>query len=204
MKIFEFRPGSYIDPVSGAVGVNTNGEFVRSEKGIAWRGTGSVGDIISYTNTHDDIIKTSGIFSGCAWVKFNDVVSLQGVFSVTNDAGDRFLLGMENGEIRWSELGGEEVSGGSIKPNEWYCIVFSCNNPTHTLYVNNVSQSGNTANSAHYAGIAFRLGCGTSSGANLNGQLGVVIIYDHILTEKERAKLYREFLQASPTSKIIA
>ena len=44
MKIFEFngkRNGSYIDSVSGAVGVNTNGEWAKTEKGTAWRGNGS-------------------------------------------------------------------------------------------------------------------------------------------------------------------
>ena len=40
-KVFQFTPGSYIDPISGAVGQNNNGSFQRTEKGLAWRGNGS-------------------------------------------------------------------------------------------------------------------------------------------------------------------
>jgi len=203
-KIFEFRPGSYIDHVSGAVGTNNNGKFVRSEKGIAWEGFGNVGDSIVYTDTHDDVIVVPGQFSGYAWVKFNDVVSAQQFLSVTNDAGDRFALGMENGIIRWSELGGNERSGGNIQPNEWYFIVFSFNNTSHSLYINEVAQVGVLSNAAHYAGVGFRLGCGATSAANLDGQLGRVGIYDYILTEKERAKLYSEFLRSVPTTKTVS
>jgi len=45
-KIFEFSGGSYIDKVSGAVGVNTNGEFARTEKGLMWRGNGTTTSVV--------------------------------------------------------------------------------------------------------------------------------------------------------------
>ena len=58
-KIFEadFRTGSYIDKVSGVVGVNTTGVLVRSEKGIAWESI--ITSNINYGNVDGKNLGTS-------------------------------------------------------------------------------------------------------------------------------------------------
>ena len=66
-KIFSFNEkldGSYIDPISGAAGTNTNGVFERTEKGMAWKAHGTNG-IITYPYNSNYVFGTSEF-----WVEF--------------------------------------------------------------------------------------------------------------------------------------
>jgi hypothetical protein len=68
-KIFEFngsRNGSYIDPISGVVGVNTNGEWAQTEKGLAWRGNGD-DTYINTNRTQDQLMAGKNKLCVEAW-----------------------------------------------------------------------------------------------------------------------------------------
>ena len=71
-KIFSFndkRNGSYIDSVSGVVGVNTNGAWAKTEKGLAWRGNGGTGKIDITESTYN---VHTGTYSFEFWARRKD------------------------------------------------------------------------------------------------------------------------------------
>jgi hypothetical protein len=201
-KVFEFRPGSYIDQVSGAVGVNTNGELVRSEKGISYRCNGS--DDILY----DTLTYIPAIFSIECWIKRSD-----------QSTDDRSAAGSKDSEFQpvrirdntWyayiSTPSPTSVNTATYIDTEWnHMVMINITNGTSGTiycYLNGVFiHSQNTNFNADLPISKFAIGiAGTSD--YFVGDIGRVILYNHAITEKERAKLYSEFLRSVPNSKII-
>ena len=187
MLIFEFNGknnGSYIDSVSGNVGTPSGGgEFVRSEKGVAWRGNGVDSGLI-YTKTI-----SNNSYDIEMWIKYNDLSSGNYLLDFRDGSGDgqgySYYL---SGEIVISSgsayTNGEEDSA-PIVPNayEWIHFIFT-----------GVTIDSTTINiGKRYSATDWRV----------NGDIGRIQIFDHVLTEQERSQLYQEFLRATPTNKII-
>jgi len=204
-QIFEtqFDKGSYIDKHTQSVhSTESNNTFVRSEKGIALY-CGKTG-YISYNNTTDvfdkldDVMTLGSAFSGEVWFKIDEEDVVQHIIGFTNRGGDRYVLGIHsNDNLRFSELGGDAVSGFSLKGDTWYHIVFaqSASNVL-SLYLNNVELTDNNANTLHYANEFLSICSGTSGGSPLQGIIAKVAIYDYVLTSTDRSRLYESFVGA--------
>ena len=200
-KIFEFRPGSYIDLVSGAVGVNTNGEWARTEKGLAWRGNGS-----EYV-TYDHLTTLPEDFSIVCWFKRSETstddkspfgslgTNLQ-AFRIRDNIWSYYIID-NNGNITTNTLH-------DIDDTEWHCAILTFDyDGVTTGYLDGVQGDEVNSNSDTYIDISeIRVGLSGVSDY-FNGDVSYAAIYDHILTEKEISKLYGEFLRASPVTRVV-
>ena len=82
---------------------------------------------------------------------------------------------------------------GGLNQNEWHCVGFTYNGSKAssgvTLYLNGVAQSA-TGTDSSYTGMsnaapAFRIGAYTYLGANTNGNIGSVQLYNRALSANE-------------------
>jgi hypothetical protein len=199
-KIFEFRPGSTIDRISGEAGVMSDSEFVQSEKGIAFYPIVSEGKVEFTPRTYNI---DGADYSFEFWVKAKSL------------SGDFIQPVISNNQVEsWIYFYGGNITIESLTPanfgrctvlktdEEWHHYVLCVSNGNISGYQDGISLpviADDLSNDLTIKNIGYG---GTGSGLLL-GILGRVQIYDHILTEKERAKLYREFLRAAPTNKII-
>jgi hypothetical protein len=208
MKIFEFRPGSYIDPVSGAVGVNINGEFVRGDKGTVWKTTGVVGTKVLY----DKSITFSGDFSAEAWYKTGDKTGddLQIIggpstaFQITRIRNNIFAPYITDRLGNVQSTSSALPGGGEVTDSNWHHYVYVYKRGIGiNIYIDGeLVQTDDDDLVADVLLSSINIGFSAASDYFV-GHIGRTQIYDHALTEKERAKLYKEFLRAAPTSKII-
>ena len=169
-KIFEFRPGSYIDLVSGAVGVNTNGEWARTEKGLAWRGNG-VDAKVEFGNLGNVRSLVFGI---------NLKTLSEQIFEGDPNA---HLILSASGTLSYPDFDNAYVDGvyTNTITTGWHLLIVTSSTDV------NCSDAVLALNNTSYG----KLDC------------CLVKAFDAELTEQERAKLYQEFLRASPTSKIV-
>ncbi len=195
MKVFEFNPGrrgSYIDPISGAVGVNTNGVWAKTEKGLAWRGDGS--GYVDYTS-----INFGTVFSIVIWFKQKDFRTL----FVSDQGAANYLYTPANNELRFRvnsvNSSGLDFSGAPFSDNQWHQLILIRDGGDLTAYMDGVLED-TTTTSETATDFVVRYISNTPS-LIYKGDLGKVIGYNHILTPKERAKLYSEFLHAGPVSR---
>ena len=87
---------------------------------------------------------------------------------------------------------------GGLNQNEWHCVGFTYDGSKAssgvTLYLNGVAQSA-TGTDSSYTGMsnaapAFRIGAYTYSGANTNGNIGSVQLYNRALLASEMLHNY--------------
>jgi hypothetical protein len=87
---------------------------------------------------------------------------------------------------------------GGLNQNEWHCVGFTYDGSKAssgvTLYLNGVAQSA-TGTDSSYTGMsnaapAFRIGAYTYLGANTNGNIGSVQLYNRALLASEVLKNY--------------
>jgi len=206
-KIFEtqFEKGTYVEKFTKTEhSTELNNSLRRGDKGIELycEGTGYI-SFNNATDVHlalDDKIAVGEEFSAEVWFKTNDEGSVQHVWGFTNTGGDRYVCGIHSdGEIRFSELSGSDVSGGSVAAGEWcHVVVTQTTGNVFSLYVNNVEYTGSNANTLHYANEFLSICAGTSGASSLDGPVAKLVLYDHILTVKERADAYERFAKAYP------
>lgn len=204
-KIFEFngkRNGSYIDSVSGAVGVNTNGEIARTDKGLAYRCDGS-----AEVNYDDVLTVLGGDFSASVWIRSGDKTG-DDIAPLGSDASSfqPFRIRSNNWYGYWTD-GSNPSSLNTTVPitdNLWHCLLATCDKDGKVnCYLDGVlrySISNSTTGDIDVSDL--RIGLSGISDYFV-GDVAYGAIWDHILTEKERAKLYKEFLDASPITRTI-
>ena len=87
---------------------------------------------------------------------------------------------------------------GGLNQNEWHCVGFTYDgskaSSVVTLYLNGVAQSA-TGYDSSYTGMsnvapAFRIGAYTYSGANTNGNIGSIQLYNRALLASEMLHNY--------------
>ena len=200
-KIFEFIPGSYIDKVSGAIGVNTNGEMVRSEKGMAYRCDGA--SRVIYPG-----LSLSGDFSIYTWYnsRYKGSSDMQPICeSGSSFQPFRIRSGLWNYYITDGlNPSSQGLSSPYLNDGKWHFLMLICDNDGDiSLYADGVLLFNEVNSSAGTVTlVATHIGQGASSDWMI-GDIGRTVIYDHILTQKERAKLYSDFLNASPIERDI-
>jgi len=201
-KIFEFRPGSFIDPVSGLAGINVNGLFERTEKGNAYRCNGS-----EYLRYQHLSAAQEGSLSFVSWFKrsetglgdrspFGSYNSSAQVFRIRDGEWSYYLVD-NNSNIRTDVLG-------TLNDTDWHFAILTMDvSGVTTGYLDGIKGDELTTLTTEGIDLTdFRIGLGAGSDY-FYGDVGLCQIYDHVLTAEERAKLYQEFLRASPTSKIV-
>jgi hypothetical protein len=206
-KVFEFNANNgFIDQVTGTVGDNTNGEIIRGEKGSAWKG-------INANSTHilcavpfslnqdwsvNLIVKTDKDSVGHLWHAYFGI----------GTAGYAYSSGMNFNASRIVGWDGGVVAGGyQIDPQQGEYVILTF---VHVLSEKKIYFYKNGADnwSDTYTGTLLTtpthmyvgFGAGTYY---LNGEVALAQVYDHILTEKERAKMLSDFHRLAPTTKII-
>jgi len=214
-NIFEFdaRKGSLINPISGEVGVATDYNFVRREKGIA---LGDVGQSDRAYVLYSDI-PTLTIGSGKSielWVKIlalgdaafccigNDTyVNYEDNIGIRCNNSPRVFMVFYNGTVK-------SVANPNYELMEWNHVVAiydEANSMMH-IYINGVEVHSEAITAISDFSEYDEISVGSYlNGAYLEGnkEIGRVQIYDKALSAKERAKLYNEFLIASPTTRIV-
>lgn len=207
MKIFEFNPQKgYIDQVSGAVGVNTDGEIVRSEKGLAWRGNRSTKITFPYS------------FSGTklayeVWFtpKKSPLDSLSHLIC-GNSYTNRLGYSTSSGKLTFYPTSGGAtyvVGTGIVKWNEPnYVFVFIENSGAGyscTITLNDIPKETLTNANVNIQTVSTSYIIGGWDVANYGiiGDIHKLAIYDDTLSSKEIAKEYAEFLNSHPIERTI-
>lgn len=207
MKIFEFsgNKGSYIDPISGAVGVNTNGEFAKTEKGLAWRGDGATSKVLfekAFDLNQDwsiSITAKIGDLSNSSW---------DGLITI-GDGSAFYTEGLAvtlSRVIYWDGAGQAGNYTASLPLAEYYLfqLIHDLSAKTIYFYLNGIANgsatyTGTLLSTPTYITIGDQ-GQGTQPG-NFKGDEAKVTFYDHVLTAKERASLMVDFLRAGSVTR---
>lgn len=199
-KVFSFNEkldGSYIDGTGNYVLTNLNGKFSRLDKGFFW-------DVIT-----GDVAKIS-LSSTITLSRNNSAIEIW--FRLNDASGSNMLAGYDQSAYSFFRMSGYDFNFESdtnsdfwtftntnpVKSKEYYHIVLVADGGTVNSYLN-----GELIDTTTPSDDITIDRIGAASTIYLNGSIGRIQIWDNAITEKERAKLYQEFLQASPTSKII-
>lgn len=216
MKIFEFngkRNGSYICPITNSVGINTNGSWQNSEKGLAWRGKNLTTGIDFGQNVPN---QPTDEVSVEAWINPSLLESHDFIASSTSSSGaaDGYMLFCYAGEIHFSinSWAGNRARAVLTDTNRWYHVVGtfkrSTSDPNIKIYLDGVEGYENDyldADITYPVGWNLIIGTlDTPASHAFTGDICRVQIYNHILTEKERAKLYSQFLNSHPIERSIS
>jgi len=192
-KIFEFQgyKGSYIDPISGTVGTNINGEFVKTEKGIAWR-SDTDGDKVVFNQynlgtTHSILVecKIKNAFD-------NNILgdsTIISQFRPTNPSQFRYSTDLTN-KIEFST---------DFSLNKYYYLLIVREETSVKFYHDNILIGTQTL-SSNDDFMFDRLGETYSSSVTFLGEILRVKIWDEALSDTERNNNYEEFLQSRPLS----
>ena len=205
MLVFAFNDkqnGSYIDPISGTAGTNTNGVWKRTEKGLAWEGDGSSSEVDC---GNESVVNITGNLSISCWVKFDSTIGWRSIVSkgLWNTA---YGLLNVNGIISFNLEGITNVQSASILSEyTWYHIVATYNTGSGSeIYLNGVSVKTSATTGSISTSAANLIVGSTSNGSYpFDGVIGNVRIYNHTLTTREVSKLYNEFLHAHPKGESI-
>lgn len=207
MKVFSFndkRNGSYIDGVSGAVGVNTNGQFVRSEKGLTWRGVDAESNSVLFStisNTFDGNVG-SMVTAMRPFDTGKGTTSSYASLRVNSDNNIGFLkIGVGNEvRLKYKSGGVENEIIHSWENNKWGLFIITWDKLKDEVigYVNGEKTGSTLTGLGTWAGSPdARIGF-ADAGAYASIDCSNLKCYNHILTAKERATLYKEFLDAGP------
>jgi len=201
-KIFQtqFHKGSWIEGVSDSLITpgTISFPFRRSEKGIVAQSLDNAfmvfpsdialsenGASIIFsgkgwnysTNSNEYIIGTSASTIDNTFGRYSTILRLN-----SNTSGQYWLNYTPSGEVLRK-----------LREGYWHIAIVADGGAVKT-YLNGELLDTETPSD----GVTFN-----RFGQNFNGEYIGIQLYDHALTEKERAKLYNEFLRATPTTKII-
>jgi len=191
-KIFEtsFETGSYRNKADNTFGVNTNGVFRKTEKGLAWVGNGS--------NTIVDIgTKTIS--------KESSTVEIW--FKIKDNSINNFLIGKSDINTHQSvsvrattRIRVESVLGDfwcdyfyTVPENIYFHFMMVADGGTVLSYLNNVLISTKTPTDDLVVDCI-----GRDLNDSMNGYIPKVIFDDEPYTAQQRANAYERFLKASP------
>jgi hypothetical protein len=208
-KIFDmdFRTGSLIDLVGGKVGTPINLSFQRTEKGLALTDTLN---LATADLTLDSSIVLTNSMSIEFWVKINKK-SFQGILGLSTAGGASYLrFGQSVGLETFAIYGETDTNADAIdldfntpiKYGQYYHYIITINSSKqYNLYIDGVLQTNIAAPTDD---LTFdQLMNSRDDDDNMYGSMARFRVYDHILTSEERAKLYSEFLNASPITRTI-
>lgn len=199
-KIFHLnsRKGSFIDQISEeAAVVNAATTFSRTDKGLCInKDTDNTSFPVEYTGLDDwsgkelsfvfayNIRKEDGAFVNCMFQRADFYCFLQSSRTNMNISAVTFTVS-------------------TVPLNEWqFCIITLNSSNLATLYMNGEYIDANTISVSDVSGD-FNIMDRNLGGRDWNGNMWDFIVYDHVLTEKERAKLYQEFLRSTPITRQI-
>lgn len=198
-KIFSFNPklnGSYKDPISNTLGVNTNGEFKKTEKGIAWLGNGADSEIDTGL-AHAELDLTGNITITIP-LKVNSYNAVQS-YIMTNL---KFVLFVDddNKIYGFNDFLTPASSISIIKLGVWQFLTITRTSAgIFTFYVDSVDVTDDSIAGIPAAGtIDLYIGSREAS-RHLDGYIGKIEIWDEILSQSEINNLYKDFLRPKAT-----
>ena len=199
-KIFDWdtRKGTLIDSVSKTAMVATNGtRFKHTDKGLSFKFDNTVRNYITMPQT---FILSKNASSIVMWVKIPIQTSYIGL--VNNNEGSYNWIYYAEGELKIEANQNGDWWADNInissKLNQWISIVIIANNGTVQTYVDNILRNTTTPNTdiiLKYIGALVWWDTFNNSVENIR-----TIFYNHALSDKERNKLYQEFLSSRPIS----
>jgi hypothetical protein len=210
-KIFDFdaRKWSLLDQVSKTAGTLTvgSGGFVQTEKGMAMQFDESATNI-----NYGDILGITSSFSAVAWVK-TDVIS-QIIFARDGSAGNRgfYLSTSVAGNFRLfvspnGSTTAYRTATGVISDGHWHCCIgiYDASAQTIRLFIDNIEDTGTLTgtvpSSINVSTVDFIVGISSGGAVPFGGDIARAMVYNHAITIQERAKIYNDFLHASPLAK---
>jgi hypothetical protein len=191
--IFEtdFEHGSYIERVSGDEMTNTNGVFVRTEKGIAWKGNGSNSKV-----TLGSSVSLGTVFTFEIWAKINPNSNTYNAFAGYNNTSYPLAWNPLVNNLYTHDGTSATNEAKTVIPNKWTHFLVTRNGTSVYFYVDNIGgieQTLASNNPVTIDRLFERNGI-----LNLYGECAKIRAWDHILSEKERVIAYRDFLNAGP------
>lgn len=214
-KIFDvdFRDGSLIDKATGKAPTgSSNISIVQTEKGLAAMAT-NVGSYLSYDLSGDYLNDRGSMFMAMKMPPvFGSYFGIAGHQDGATEEGWRMYMnnsqpGSHQFAIRSGD--GSTLTSSSLVHlnNEFFLLEYNRRNPDDEInyYINGIQVDQDTPNFGDVADLDdLRLfDSYTTTNAQVGLQFLFVKIFDHQVTEKERAKLYQEFLHATPITKAI-
>jgi len=207
MKIFEFNPAKgYADQVSGVVGVNTNGTIERTEKGLAWRGAsgGGIDTGVVISEQEFSVVAAARVIGAPYAGNYHCLVSS---LDANDDGWQLHIDHSNNGRVAFT-VNTTDVSPISPKVDcsdgNWHLIIGVWDSSGGRAYVDCILEHEILASQTINISETFRIGRNRYAGTQyIRGFISNAKIYDHALTESERAKLYKEFLVSSQISKTV-
>lgn len=200
-KLFEFRAGSYKDPITGFVSTNTDGVIEHTAKGLAWGGNGS-SSWISAINTLTGIQSVSISFyskktivaSSAAQMLFNTDTSANGFWLATGAA-----------VLHCNTAGGAIRSNLTVLHPGWHHFVVIINGALSKIYFDGYDATGTIYTTPVATDFTnLDLGRRSNSTAHLDGKIKNLQLFDHLLSQREIAKLYEEFHRTTATQEMIS
>lgn len=213
-KIFEtqFKNGSLLERYSGnQFTLAAEASFLKSEKGLSLNLPSING--YGYTtlpSVFDDIGTNDVSISLSCKINNTDKDLVGGVWHASYDSTHYILLFVSEGKFNLTICDGSyysKVATDNYVDGEWYHIIITWVASTNTasLYINNMlnDSAGSGTNGTATSNLTF--GSKSTYHFSVSAQCSVsdTIIYDSILTTKERAKLYSEFFNSYPITKAV-
>jgi hypothetical protein len=201
-KIFEtqFEKGSYIDRIDNRVGTPTDSTFKRTERGLAAYFDRNDGDIRIALSGGDNNIGT--VHTICVGFKIKEKITTQTMIGDIGSSNSYLAFASSNDTIRYNA--GLDIVQMNMTGNiglDWHFLIVTRNGAALITYVDDKSGVNGTLTTGASSDFVFDM-LGNLNGYSLpwHGYLSKVEIYDHLLTAKERAQAYNEFLNAQPLS----
>ncbi len=200
-KIFEWdaKQGTFIDSVSGKVGVNNNGVFNKCRKGVCWRGNGSN----SYLNFSFKFDYRNGAKTLIVFFRNKDVESVNSIISQSTDVAPRRLLYTGSGFKLYTVQDGDTLAGSSdLQDGKYYMAVLTTDtNGDRQLFLNNNFEASDNISYDESPLSEFYIGANSDESANLDGDVLYSVVLDKVASQQEINSYYRMFLRSAPVEK---
>jgi len=201
MKIFEFnkgQSGTLIDSVSKTAGSLTTGSggFRKTERGQAMLFDGSATKIIY-----------DGVASGTtfSFVSYIGKVKSTGTYQVIagNNTNGAYFTSISDSDSLYFNNGTHAVTvanSGVLNSGKNHIVIVTVNGNQVSFYVDNI-QIGTTQTISSIISIDLKSIGKRSTDLSFNGYIGLVRLYNTVLTTTQRNELYKEFLNSYGTEK---
>jgi hypothetical protein len=198
-KIFEFIPGKSSDNLNGKVFTINNVEYARTEKGLAL----SVRKSSTNPRLALDSYVNCGIVHSIVIPFKQNIISSHSMLLGYSSSNQYYISTRDDNRV-YVNVGGYGLYGNFTVDQEWHFLIVTRNGEEYEWYIDGKSFFTATMELQQTTVFAFDV-IGNWYGYTLamDGYIGKIQVYDHILATEERANLYKEFLQASPITKTI-
>ena len=185
----------YDNSPSGNNGTLINGPIFDSANGgsILFDGVDDYGNISNYQTNHatGNITVEALVKPAVSFAQYGMSILIQGTSCV--ECSFSLLYGRVDSQFSWFAADGIVVSTTNLTPNNWYHVVGIRKNVGVDLYVNGVLNA-TTSNNGNGTGNSTSLSIGESINCNVvpnwNGNIGVVRLYNRVLSESEVLQNY--------------